>query len=88
MWTTITILFLFMLGQDDKLAFFNTKTEPLFSNISSCKTEIDSLTNKLIYIKADVLPSNQGGKAVLMKILKKEFLWKIFQLQENLTQIL
>ena len=37
---------------------------------TSCKTEVDSLTKKLVYTTADILPTNEGGKATLMKKLE------------------
>ena len=43
----------------------------LFCNDSLCKTQEDTLTKRIIYISADVLPKNVGGQSALMKKYEK-----------------
>ena len=38
---------------------------------TSCKTELDSLTKKIVYTTADILPTNEGGKTALLKQLER-----------------
>lgn len=38
----------------------------------SCKKQIDSITKEEVYITADVLPENEGGKVVLFKRMQRE----------------
>ena len=40
----------------------------------TCKTEIDSLTKQLVYVAADIEPTNEGGEAVLRKKIEKNLI--------------
>ncbi len=71
MQTQLLTLLLLLFTQPDilivnhKCSLKNTITD------ESCKTEIDSLTNKRVYVTADMLPQNEGGKDALMQRLEK-----------------
>lgn len=83
MWTSIIILLFFSAESSKSVSFNNNNAELRLSDTSPCKTEIDSLIKKLIYITADVLPSNEGGNAALMKELEKRITLENISIPEN-----
>lgn len=71
MWTHLAItLFLFFTQYDTSFLPNVDKAQIAFGD-NFCKTQIDSLTNKIIYTTADILPTNEGGKGALMKKLER-----------------
>ncbi len=47
---------------------------------NSCKTEIDSITKKLIYTVADTEPMNEGGKSRLLRELERNIVTSNFEI--------
>jgi hypothetical protein len=71
MFTQLSIFSILLLTQPKIALWYDTYNlqDPTANN--SCKTEIDSLTKKLIYVTADILPTNEGGKTALMKKIER-----------------
>lgn len=71
MWTYLAITSFFFLARYDTpvLPEF-VKIEIVFA-ANPCKTQIDTLTKKVIYTTADVLPTNEGGEGELNKKLER-----------------
>ena len=59
------ILYLFL------SSFVLTKSITPTENNGECRTEFDTLTKTKVYISADMLPQNDGGKPALFKSLSK-----------------
>lgn len=71
MWTHLSILsFLCLLQLGSSFLQEENNTQIALAD-KSCKTQIDSLTKKLIYTTTDVLATNEGGRAALMKKLER-----------------
>jgi hypothetical protein len=71
MWTLTTILtFAFLTFSFDNSSF-ETNQHCVNEEAKHCKTEIDSLTKKTIYITVDKVAVNAGGQIALMQQYEK-----------------
>ena len=71
MWAYFIIVPFIFLKQDDNCFWQNNNSKVIFP-ISKCNSIIDSLTGKMIYTDVDILPVNEGGKAILLKKIQRE----------------
>ncbi|MGN6492796.1 MAG: hypothetical protein ACTHLE_12425 [Agriterribacter sp.] len=71
MWTLSTILTFAFLALSFDNHSYETNQHWLNKEAKHCKTEIDSLTKKTIYVKADKEAINAGGQIALMQQYEK-----------------
>jgi hypothetical protein len=71
MWTLSTILIIAFFTHSFDNGSFETNQHLLKKDVKNCKTEIDSLTNKTIYISVDKAAVNAGGQIALMRQYEK-----------------
>jgi hypothetical protein len=62
---TISTASIFALSWND--IFFGKFQNLAIEEVTSCKTEFDSLTNRIVYVEVDKGAENEGGQSALMR---------------------